>query len=150
MKEFDIFDIFGFGTGSGTGSDICIITMGTSGDWRGHIAGSGSVISPSATYAGLDIYEYKWNIVTGQFIISFGVAGDDELANIVQIIVKHPRRPDSNSAVWNSTDTQYDFVDLDLAQWIDDDIARSCFIINFQPIILIQYDFSNILVGTGS
>jgi len=144
---------FGFNFGllgsSGGTTDICIVVMGTDGDWRGHINGSGSEITPNATYAGLDIYEYKWNVVTGEFIISFGVAGETEIANIVHISVWHPNRPDKNSAVWNTTETAYTFFDLDLAQWVGSDLNRSCFLIEPQFLIVLDLDFSTIATGTG-
>lgn len=138
----------GLGYNSIATPDICIIIMGTSGDWRGHIAGSGSVITPGATFEGLEIYEAKWNIVTGEFIISFGSTGNDEVPNTIQIMIKHPNRPDSNSAVWDSTNTDYRYIDLALAQYIGGDVTKSCFYVEFQPRLLIHYDFT-IYTGTG-
>jgi len=147
---FDI-QLGGIGSGVGTSeSDICIVVMGTDGDKRGHIPGSGSEISPNATYAGLNIYEASWDIVTGEFIISFGDSGNDELANVVQIVIEHPNRPDANSTVWNSTDTEYNFTDLDLAQWIGSDLEKSCFLIDIQPIVLMKLIFNKPLVGIGT
>ena len=63
---------FNFGKGAGGLAEFCIVVMGTSGDWRGHIAGTGSVITPGYTYMGLDIYEYKWNVVTARQRTAFG------------------------------------------------------------------------------
>ncbi len=130
-------------------SDICILVMGTSGDWKGHITGSGSVINPNATYMGLDIYEYKWNVVTGEFIISFGDAGNDEITNIIQLSVSHTARPDRNSASFDDTETAYTFTDLDLAQWVGSDLARSCFLVEPQFEEILRYNFGTVTVGTG-
>ena len=126
-------------------SDICIIIMGTSGDWRGHIAGTGSLLTPNAIFEGLDIYEFKWNIVTGEFIISFGETGTDEIANTVQLNIKHPNKPEGNSGVWDEANTDYEFTSLELAQWIQADLRKSCFNVKFQPRLIIHYDFAEVL-----
>ncbi len=123
--------------------------MGTDGDWRGHIDGSGSVISPGAAYETLEIFEYKWNVVTGEFIISFGPAGNTEIANVVQISIWHPQRPDRNSAAWDETETAYTFTDLGLAEFVGDDVDKSCFSIEVQYETLIEYDMATYKTGTG-
>ena len=148
---FNIFDIFEHQDilGGGGIADICIVVMGTSGDWRGHITGSGSEITPNATYSGLPIFEYKWNIVTGEFIISFGDTGDTEVENVLQLSIKHPNRPDRNSAYWDETETAYTFVDLDLAQWVGSDLTRSCFLVEPQFIDIVDIDFNETQTGTG-
>ncbi len=126
-------------------SDICIIIMGTSGDWRGHIAGTGSILTPNSIFAGLDIYEFKWNIVTGVFIISFGETGTYEISNTGQLNIGHPNKPEANAGVWDDTNTDYEFTDLELAQWVSDDLRKSCFNVNFQPSLIIHYDFAEVL-----
>ena len=124
-------------------SNICIIIIGTSGDWRGHISGSGSVISPGSTFAGISVFEYKWNIVTGEFVISFGDTGDDELANTTNsILIYHPKVPDGNSAIFDISNTDYRFTDLVLAEYIGSDISRTCFFAEFQPIELVRINYS--------
>ncbi len=142
---------FGFNfanSGTSSDADICIVVMGTSGDWRGHIAGSGSIITPNASMGGLDLYEYKWNIVTGEFVISWGDTGDDEVDNLRYMLIAHPKVPDKNETTWFTTTTDYRFTDLELAQYIDDDVDRACFHVELMPVIAIIFDFSVINTGT--
>ena len=137
---------YGFTSGV---ADVCIVIMGTSGDWRGHIAGTGSEITPGYTYEGEEIYEYKWNIVTGEFIIAFGSAGDTELENVRGILIEHPKVPDRNVAIFDETDKRYEFTDLELAQLIAGDVEQACFDVLILPYVLIYYNYATISVGTG-
>ena len=130
-------------------SDICLVELGLDGDWIGHITGIESLITPNATYSGLDIYEYKWNTVTGEFIISFGDLGDDEIDNIVQLSIYHPSRPDRNTAYYDEAQTAYTFTDKDLATFIGSDISRACFKIEPQFIENMRIVFGDLLTGIG-
>jgi len=147
---------YGFGASVGFGftttgeADICIVSIGTLGNKRGYIKGVMGEITPNASYKGLEAYEYTWDIVTGEFITSFGDTGDDEIANVEWLIVTHPNRPDKNSSYWNTTDTQYDFIDLDLAQWVGSDLTRSCFNVALKLDEVMYFNFSETYVGTGA
>lgn len=127
--------------------NVCIFTIGSSGDKRGYIKGSIGDISPDATYSGVEIYEYTWNVVTGEFILSFGVAGNDYVTNIPELLITHHTVPDGNSAVWDDTQTAYIFTDLTLAQYIGTNTDESCFWVEPVPENLFLYDFSTIDTG---
>lgn len=147
---FNIFDIMANGYGSGASADICITTIGTLGDKNGYIKNSIGEISPNGIYAGLEVFEFTWDdIVTGEFILSFGDAGDDEVENVMQLSIQHPSRPDRNTAFWDENKTAYVFTDLDLAQWIGTDETRGCFIIEPQFELVVRYNYAEMLVGTG-
>ena len=55
------FGFGGFFNGRGVGVNTCIGNAQTDGTWNGHIAGSGSTMSPSLTASGLIGYELKWD-----------------------------------------------------------------------------------------
>lgn len=128
--------------------NICITTVGTDGDWAGHIAGSGSVITPNASLGGENIYEMKYNDTTGEIILSFGDSGNTELTNIKHILVTHHAVPDAGVAIWDSSDTDYSYIDLALATYLTANPDDTCFWVEFVPKQLIKYSFSSILTGT--
>ena len=127
--------------------NMCIISIKTVGDWTGHIAGSGSIITPNATLNGEDIYEYKWNNVTGEFVLAFGGSGDTRLDNTRGILVTHHAVPDSGVAMWDDTNKYYTYTDLDLATYLTANPDDTCFYVEFVPETLITYSFSEILTG---
>ena len=84
-------------------------------------------ITPGAAYSGVLIQQATWDVSTGEFIIAFGNDGNVKPDNINALVVTHYKRPDGNTAEFNSASTDYRFNDLDLAQWINDDPERACF-----------------------
>ena len=153
MYNLNIFDIFSFTNFSGNiGSEatvnICVFVIGTQSNKRGFIKDTIGEITPNATFEGEPIYEATWDIVTGLFIISFGVSGNTYLDNVPSMEVSHPLRPDGNTAPWDETNTQYSFIDLELAQYIDSDPDKACFLVDFLPTILARYDMT-VSTATG-
>ena len=128
-------------------SNICVYSIGSSGDKRGYIKGSMGAITPNATYSGIEIYEYTWNVVTGEFILSFGSSGTTELTNVSGLLVVHHTVPDGNTAVWDAAQTAYVFTDLTLAQYIGTNTDESCFWVEQLPEQLFKYDFAAIQTG---
>ncbi len=150
FKPFNIYDSILLGATAFL--NICVTTIGVDGDLRGyrhadHIDGVLGEISPNATFEGEDIFEFTWDVVTGNWIGSFN-DGDLELPNVKHILVSHPSVPDGNIALWDDTATAYIFTDLELAQTIDEDEDKGCFLIEFVPVDAVVYSFSDILRGT--
>ena len=129
--------------------NICVFIIGTQGDKRGFILGVMGDITPNATYQGLPIYEATWNVVTGEFIISFGLDGTTYVENSPEILLTHYLVPDGNIATWDAAQTAYVYTDLALAQAIDTDTSKSCFWVEQKYEHLISYDYSKIYTGTG-
>jgi len=130
-------------------ANICVTTIGTSGDKRGYIESSIGEISPNASYGGETIFEFTWDIVTGEFILSFD-DGTLELTNVSHLLIKHPDVPDGNIALWDSSETAYVFTDLTLAQTIGVDEDYGCFRIESVPVEAVLYSFSEVLRGTAT
>lgn len=127
--------------------NICITTIGNDGIWYGYKEGSYGVITPNAALDGIDIFSMRCK-ADGSFVLSFGDAGNDQLDNVKQIEVTHYQVPDANIALWDETETGYIFTDAVLADiLINGGLDEICFWIEFMPKVLIDYDFSEILVG---
>jgi len=129
-------------------ANICVTTIGTSGDKRGYIEGSIGAISPNASYGGEDIFEFTWDVVTGEFILSFD-DGTLELTNVKHVLVTHPSIPDGNIALWDASETAYVFSDLTLAQAIGVDETKGCFNIQSVPVEPYLGSFSAVFRGTA-
>ena len=149
MLTFNIFDIFNktahpvipFAT------NVCVYVVGSSGDKRGYIKGSTGSITPNATWGGIEIYEMTWNVVTGEFIISFGDSGTTYIDNVDNILITHHTVPKGNMATWDESQTAYVFTDLVLAQYIDSNADRACFWIKHEPTQIYSYNFASIQTG---
>ncbi len=146
------FGLLGKGGGR-VSANICVTTIGVDGNLRGfrhadHTNGALGAISPNATFEGEDIFEFTWDIVTGNWILSFG-DGTLKLTNVHHVLVKHNDVPDGNIALWNVTSTAYLFNDLLLAQTIGEDEDEGCFQLKFVPVTAVIYSFSEILRGTA-
>jgi len=139
----------GYIGGATVEANICVTTIGTSGDKNGYIESSIGEISPNASYGGETIFEFTWDIVTGEFILSFD-DGTLELTNVSDVKVLHPDVPDGNIALWDSAQTAYVYTDLTLAQAIGVDEDYGCFRIESTPITAFLGSFSEVLRGTAT
>ena len=142
---------FNFGIGGGTKfqTNIHVFIIGTILNVNGYILNSIGAITPNATFEGEDIYQATWDIVTGEFVISFGAAGTTEIVNVSSMALYHPLKPDGNIAIWDAVNTQYSFIDLELAQYIGTDTTRSEFLVEFLPELLQKFDMT-ISTGDGT
>lgn len=152
MFSFDLWRTKGNGGYVSFISNICVTTIGVDGNLRGfrhadHTDGALGEISPNASFDGEAIFEFTWDVVTGNWILSFD-DGTLELPNVTSILVKHPSIPDANMALWNATSTAYLFTDLTLAQTIDEDETKSCFNVQFRPYEGLLNSFFGVLRGT--
>lgn len=143
VKTFNIFKIFKIFSTDFIGmfgfiNNICVWEIGTSGNKNGYLSGLYGEITPNATFEGEYIYEYTWDVVTGLFTMSFG-DGTVQLTNIDNILITHHTVPDGNTAIWNATNTAYEYTDLTLAQYIGTDVNEACFYVAFNPLILWLY-----------
>jgi len=146
------YELYGAGSLAGIIANICVTTIGVDGNLRGyrhadHIDGALGEISPNATFEGEDIFEFTWDVVTGDWILSFG-DGTLKLPNVKFVLIVHPDAPDGNVSLWDDTATSYLFSDLELAQSVDEDETQGCFLIGFVPYVAVIYSFSDILRGT--
>jgi len=139
--------IFGLGTGTSLKANICIPTIGTDGTKHGFLKDSFGTITPNATLEGVDIYEATWQ-ADGTFIISFG-DGATQIPNVTRILVVHHTVPDGNMAIWNSSTSQYEFIDSTLANYIiDEGLTEICFYVELIPDELVRLSMGNIQIGT--
>ncbi|WP_297525108.1 hypothetical protein [Sulfurovum sp.] len=126
--------------------NICVYAIGTDGNNRGYIENTMGAITPNATYSGIPIYQATWDVVTGDWIISFG-DGTTYVDNIPNLLITHYLRPDGNTAKWDDTAKAYLFNDLELAQAIGDDDTKSCFWVEQLPELIFSYDYAEIKTG---
>lgn len=117
---------------AGFKANICFVEIATDGTKTGVFDGNGE-LTPNGTINNVEIVDFYW-LADGTFVIGFN---DVKLENIDSLLVYHPDIPDGNRADWDSTNLYYTFTDTDL----EITIANGCFYIEFDPIILAEWNF---------
>ena len=144
------FGFGGFFNGRGVGVNTCIGNAQTDGTWNGHIAGSGSTMSPSSTTSGLIGYELKWDAtdIKGEVQLALGIAGDEQEPNANDIAMVKDGRGVILS--WDDTTKRYVGIDLEFTTYLNTLFVvgeEICVTVGFLPVELIHYDFEELSIG---
>ncbi len=100
---------------------------------------------PGTTSDGTVIYAHTLNVATGEIIFKFGVAGDEQLVNNVQIIYKYDS--DNAELFWDDTLKYYIGVNVELAQSMQLEVGEDvCFAALAIPLLLVHYDYAAVEV----
>ena len=132
--------------------NVCITQIGYDGsEWYGYSQDYVSSISPQEANDGTPIYAFEWN-TAGDFRIRWGTGGDTKITGINEILVYPKDQKDADVALWDDTDKQYEFVNLEWATnliqaYNDGDLTKGCFGMKGLPELFLWYDFSEIETG---
>ncbi len=141
---------FGFlGNGNGIAFTNCIIKLTQLPDgWWGFDLGQDptGTLTPDKTSSGIQVYSFKFNDVSGDWIVQFGVAGDENLPNSTQGVLQFSiSETDNVLLVWNEANLRYEGNDIDTAKAVVVEVGNDvCFRIVFVPELFIFYDFSEL------
>lgn len=144
MIDFNFKSLSGLGTSEK--ANICFPIVGTNGTKHGYVKNQFGEITPNATLQGIDIYEATWQS-DGTVIISFGDSGNSEPDNIKEILVTHHMIPKQDIALWDATNIEYTYNNIDLTDYLIANPDDNCMWIEFVPKILISYSFSTVFTG---
>ena len=138
---------YGFGGAAGAASNFCVV-QGTDLTWYGAEGATYGFIDPVYTPLGQVIYSFKWK-ADGSFVMSFGVAGNEQVPDTDLILVEDGA--DKLSLVWNSTTLIYEgsnvtFATRLISEYVLDEVV--CMYVQIVPNQFIGYDFS-VLRGTA-
>ena len=124
-------------------SNACISNVSFQAPWYGHIAGSGSTISPD-NIDGLLVYEFKWSD-TGEMFLRLGVAGDEKIFETDGVLVSDHTYHKIGLFIWSDVALQYRHIDI---EWTDQLIADA---MDFVCMKLVgQINPFNIVNGTNN
>ena len=146
---------FGFGglfyfNGDGNNRVNVCIDSGTDGTWYMFEFNSFGIANPTHTKDGTLLYSFKCN-ASGDFIISWGDTGKEQLLGIDAILVKSKDRKHVGTATWRNVLTRYEFNDLEWATVIIDAYGKGeteqCFLLEGLPENFIHYSFNELLTG---
>ena len=122
----------------------------------GYLVGSNypsTNIQPPETADGTSIYSYQANIVTGEFIVKFGVTGNTHLftdateTNPINLII-YEQGSELVELMWDETLLYYSGVDLDSALALSEELGNDlCFSSIVIPKNIIHYTFEEISTG---
>ena len=138
------------GGSGGVGVNTCIGNAQTDSLYNGHIAGSGSTITPSETVTLLLGYELKWDAtdIHGKVELALGVAGTEQEPNANDIaLVK-----DGYGVIlsWDATAERYLGADLEFTTYLNTLFVvgeEICVTVGFLPVGLVHYDLSKLEIG---
>jgi hypothetical protein len=137
---------YGYSFGSGAGSTNCYMSLTNyTGTTWGHLDTTNEDLVPDVTADGTYIYEASFDTSDGSFIMSFGVAGNEQLDNCLLIIKEFDT--DHVELHWNATTTQYEGTNQALATELALSVGQQvCFRDVAIPDLLIDIDFSTLEV----
>jgi len=142
--------MFGFGfqglggsRGAASTTNMCWQPIGSSGDERGFLTASFGTMYPTTTSDGTFIYRTSFNVTTGLFIFSFGVAGDERLDNTGIIIYEY--NGTKLDLVWDKTNEDYRGTNTSLATELDAlGLVNTCFLATVVPEKIFSFDYQTI------
>lgn len=134
----------------GAGETHCVFE-GTDGTWYGYESGVFGSMSPDVTVEGQIVYEFKWN-AAGDFVMSFGAAGDDLVTDTDIILFSYVDEYtvaltwDSDIGVLSYTGSELALATLLIGNYEAD--KKECFTIQILPNKFISLNF-NLQRGTN-
>ena len=138
MASYTFGYSYGFGSSGGVLTNICWDTL-TATDTV-----YSSTVSPTETSDGTLIYNIQFDTSDGEFIMQFGVAGDEDLENTAVIIFEY--NGTKLDLQWDSVNEYYTGTDSTLATEIALEVDNNnvCFLATVIPDLFISYDYETI------
>lgn len=126
-------------------SNICVTIIGDNGTKYGALTGVFGEVDPRANVIDQIVYELTWD-ASGNWIMSFGDAGNEQVPTVPQIFLYHNYNIDNPVVlVWDESTLTYLATDLTLAtllinQYINGNDS-ACFYAEIEPEDFIIYDY---------
>ena len=142
--------------GSDSGNiNICMTGVGVSGTVIGFDVGLGiGEVKPTTTKNGTPLYSFTWDYpaVKGDFVISWGIAGETQLIDVNSILVSNPNNTEVFIAYWDDSTKSYNATNLVYAQELNThydlgELEPWCLNMFILPDLLIHYTFNKLLTG---
>ena len=114
--------------------------------WYGYESANFGTATPDEVQ-GQHLYSFKYK-ATGEFLITFGAAGNEKLGTIDNLYIKSADSAYSRVLVWSATDSAYIDTDLDSATFLvgESDICLSFYEL---PEDVIHYTYETIQTIKG-
>ena len=132
--------------GIAPGPNMCITPYENDGiiTWYGYEEGNFGGATPSSNVLDQSFYSMKWD-AGGNFIASFGAAGDEQVPDVPQILFYYKDQTAPVILAWDGTNEYYAGIDLGLATTLialSGSASKICFYAEIEPVLFIQYDYN--------
>jgi len=133
------------------GTNVCMQVDYDGSKYYGYIYGSLGSSDPDQTNDGQIFYSFTWDNA-GNFVMQFGLTGDEQLSSITSILVYSPKFNKGRISQWNTGSNQYEFTDLQLATDLitafNDGETELCLYLSIEDGLVVDYTYDTILTGT--
>ena len=150
FKKFKMDNLHGF-PGGGEGTNVCMQVDYDGSKYYGYIYGSLGSSDPDQTNDGQIFYSFIWD-ADGNFVMQFGLTGDEQLNSTTSILVYSPKFNKGRISQWSIGSNQYEFTDLQLATNLitafNDGETKLCLYLSIEDGLVVDYTYDTILTGT--